>query len=224
LNSNNIKFEVLDHHEEEFQKTSSIATKNNLPLVAMFDPKECGASLAWKRFFPGVELPSFLRYIKKNDTWTQETDEDWFVIEYIKTNLPNNASINEVEEFARGFNEKEAMELGKPLYQKTLQDVKRSTKVLTVVDFDGTEVAITNESVNPSLVGHELARRAPRGLGMAFYINVEKSRVKAAVRGKGASELCRKFGGGGHKEAAGFEMSLEDFSQYLKSAKKIKEK
>ena len=226
LASNGIAFEVLDHHEEEFDKTLKLATKEGIDLTGktMFDNSECGATLAWKRFFPNLPLLSFLDHIRKNDTWTHASDEDRYVSEYIKTYLPNNSSIDDVNTFIANFSEQEATRIGKTIYQKTMIEVKNATRAIIMVDFEGTQVAVANESVNPSLVGHELARRAPGGLGMAFYVSPERGMVKAAVRGDGASTFCRKFGGGGHKQAAGFEMGLSEFAQFLKSAKKFKEK
>ncbi len=52
----------IDHH------VTSQAVQQELGW-GIFDQNECGASLAWKHFFPDEELPLVLQYVRDRDLW-----------------------------------------------------------------------------------------------------------------------------------------------------------
>ena len=216
---NKIKIKVLDHHQDEFNRL--ISTKKSGEISIIFNQDECGATLAWQHFNPTLLIPKAIQYIRKNDICVYEKEEDKYVCEYIKTNLPTNSGIDKVDVFLDNFDEQKALEEGRVLYLKVKAEVEASIRNTIMVDFDGINVVLANESVNPSLVGHELAKRSPSGLGMAYYVSTIKSKVKAYVRGNGACGFCKKYGGGGHEVAAGFEMDILEFAKYLKTAKRL---
>jgi oligoribonuclease NrnB/cAMP/cGMP phosphodiesterase (DHH superfamily) len=51
---------VIEHHEKKFGKLSQFSG-------AVLDADECGATLAWKTFFPGRQQPCILKYIRQRD-------------------------------------------------------------------------------------------------------------------------------------------------------------
>ena len=69
-----------------------------------------------------------------------------------------------------------------------------------------------NASSNRSQIGHELAERAQYGDPWGLVYRVEGTEVYATLYSIGdfdVSEYAVKLGGGGHKNASGFHVSLE---------------
>jgi oligoribonuclease NrnB/cAMP/cGMP phosphodiesterase (DHH superfamily) len=70
---------------------------------------------------------------------------------------------------------------------------------------DGRRVLCVNASSNISEVGHELAQGRP--FSVTYYDGAvsRKWALRSTPDGVDVSEIARKFGGGGHKHASGFE-------------------
>jgi hypothetical protein len=56
---------VIDHHKTAMNDLSQLSDH----VLQKFDMGECGATLAWKYFFPNEPIPSFLSYVKDRDLW-----------------------------------------------------------------------------------------------------------------------------------------------------------
>jgi uncharacterized protein len=73
---------LIDHHKtaqehllgdvSNFHSTFQRVGKN---FIAVFDMQECGATLAWKHFFPEVPIPAFLYYVRDRDLWNWQLPE-----------------------------------------------------------------------------------------------------------------------------------------------------
>ncbi len=82
-----VKIEVVDHHENnlailglQISDVIELVTGN---LTIEYSAVECGATLAWKRYFPESEPPAFLAYVRDHDIWKKKlvfTDEIYEVI------------------------------------------------------------------------------------------------------------------------------------------------
>lgn len=59
---------VLDHHEDKAQLIGSLDKFSNR-VTGKYSPKEkdCGATLAWRHFFPDEKLPWFLNHVWERD-------------------------------------------------------------------------------------------------------------------------------------------------------------
>ncbi|HMZ56978.1 MAG TPA: DHHA1 domain-containing protein, partial [Nitrospira sp.] len=74
-----------------------------------------------------------------------------------------------------------------------------------------------NSPVHQSEVGHELANQSGT-FGLAWYL-AEDNTVRCSFRSNGdydVSAIARVFGGGGHRNAAGCEVSIETLLDWLK--------
>ena len=74
-----------------------------------------------------------------------------------------------------------------------------------------------NTSVHMSEVGHELANKSGT-YGLIWYLG-ENNNVKCSLRSNGdydVSAIAKCFGGGGHKNAAGFSVDIQTFLGWLK--------
>lgn len=64
---------LLDHHKTAMEHLGDISQfSEHFKGTIKFDMAECGATLAWKHFFPDKEVPLFLGYVKDRDLWIKE--------------------------------------------------------------------------------------------------------------------------------------------------------
>ena len=64
-----INIYIIDHHQGFTERLLKSKSYNLSNLI--FDESECGATLTWKYFYPGVEVPLFLQYIKDRDLFNK---------------------------------------------------------------------------------------------------------------------------------------------------------
>ena len=59
---------VIDHHKTAMGMLEGLSSK----VLKYFDMDECGATLAWRTFFPEQYVPAFLSYVRDRDLWNHE--------------------------------------------------------------------------------------------------------------------------------------------------------
>lgn len=226
-----IDFQVLDHHETDQRLVINYDKRHdgNLMSFCKYDLSIAGCQVAWNHFFPGQMLPDMLEYISIADiyAWDKDEDPDWnhSVVQYIRTVMEPDASIEQFDQLLRDFDRAKAYTMGKMVYQRICKEVDFISKKGYLMDFDGVEVLAVNSSVYHSEIGHELAKQSPTGLGLIYTYNPVYDGVKISVRGNDtsnprANKFAENYLGGGHPNAAGFYMTIDQFDKYLKTAKK----
>lgn len=202
----NPKVAVVDHHA-----TNESAVRHATEHV--FDVKHSGAVLAWQYFHPKKKVPMLLRYLEDGDLWK-------FRLPHAKTLLPYVYSrpftFKEYDALMKGMESarerKRYMAAGKTIadYERVL--IGEITVKAELVEFKKYKALAVN-SVSKrfhSEVGHELVQRRPP-LAIVWYIEQEK--IKVSLRGNGSVDVGRlavQFpGGGGHPNAAGFDIPLK---------------
>lgn len=73
---------VIDHHKTAWENFQNLSDR----IYYKFDLNDCGATLAWKHFFPDRPIPAFLQYVRDRDLWIKElpcTEEIHAVIGFI---------------------------------------------------------------------------------------------------------------------------------------------
>lgn len=212
---------VLDHHETDVLDFRDYDQSYGTSLMQYcgFDMNNAGCIVAWNHFFPGKTYPKLLEYIAIADLWKWRGPKDHAVVQYIRTILDPDSSIEEFDALLNSFDEDLAAQLGAVVYNRVQKEAKYMAKKFCIMDFDGTEVAAVNASLYHSEVGHELTEKSPSGIGVVYNFAPEKGFVKFSVRGDGANKLAKRYGGGGHPQAAGFDLTLAQFNKYLVTAK-----
>lgn len=195
----NKRIVFIDHH---------ITRKDVLPILSeyFFDISHSGAVLAWKYFHPGKPVPKLLLYIEDEDLGklklplTKELGLSLSIFDYEFALWNKIAS-----EFENPKKRWEYSEKGKLISKFT-------DKIIELIVRDGEEVLFENRkalAVNSPVLGSEIGRYIVRKKG--FPIGIVWSKKNDGIRfqlrsGKSVdvSKLAQKYGGGGHKQAAGF--------------------
>lgn len=64
--SSGVAVNLVDHHKTAMEMLGDLLYQFD---GFKFDMNECGASLAWKTFFPGQPMPAFLEFVRSRDLW-----------------------------------------------------------------------------------------------------------------------------------------------------------
>ncbi len=188
---------VLDHH-----KTAEADLSGLSGATVVFDMDRAGSMIAWDHYNPGVAPPQLLRHIEDRDLWrfnlpgTREIQANVFSFPY-EFDVWDRLMASDPQTLA---------EEGKAIERKHFKDVGELLKVVTRrMVLGGHNVPIANLPYTlVSDAAHQLAT------GEAFagcYWDTPKGRVfglRSTDAGIDVSEIAKQYGGGGHRNAAGF--------------------
>lgn len=209
---------ILDHHKTAAEDLADLPKPpacwqswigaTHLPkgpaMVVLFDMERSGAALAWDYFDPrsGGKRPDFIEYVQDRDLWRKALPGgDEFTIAL--RSYPQDFDVWD------GLIERGASDLideGASIqryYRLRVEELKRSAYP---ANLGGNSCWISNA---PYFAASEVAGELC-GNGLDFgacYFEVEKGRFQYSLRSRGdfdVSAIARMFGGGGHKNAAGF--------------------
>lgn len=207
---------VLDHHKtaeaelagivDEFVLRPDLITNppgSELPFVR-FDMDKSGARLAWEYFHPKMDSPWLVDYVEDRDLWR------WA--------LPCSRDINaglaaQPKDFATWCaldvdpDSRERMRFdGQAINRYADGLVDSICRGAREIDLGGHKILAANTSVLFSDVAGKLAEGRP--FGAAWFIRADGKRqwsLRSRDGGIDVSEIAKSFGGGGHRNAAGFE-------------------
>ncbi len=198
---------VIDHHQ------SSEAAVTSFPQN-VFDQNHSGAVLAWQYFHPGTAVPELLQQVEDHDLWRfalPENREFNTALGQYEMSFPVwDALVAELA--ASEANRVNFVAKGALIAKFEDRLVENLLRFKERVIFEGHEVwAINASRIYRSILGNKLAElnEADGGipLGIVYYHNDGK--VSISLRSKGAvdvAEITEKYGGGGHKHAAGINV------------------
>jgi oligoribonuclease NrnB/cAMP/cGMP phosphodiesterase (DHH superfamily) len=207
---------VLDHH------LTSERNLNGL-YFCVFDRNKSGCTLTWEYLFQDEPIPKLFQYIEDHDLWRHKLPHVEELIASLKT-YPLDENLW-WEQFLLGEEEaiSQLIAEGKSIgrYQRNIVDkfiLMSKNNLLQIVNMDGHSVPIINSNHLASEIGSALSKKHPF---VVVYFDDDKLRnfelrsSRENPRSVDVSIVAEKFGGGGHKHAAGFRIE--------KNFKKLKE-
>lgn len=203
---------VLDHHVTARDRLLSDANYvNDLEAEGHelhFDLGHSGAVLAWQYFHPDAAVPELLRYVEDQDLW------NWTLPDSDAINAAIASYPREFEIWDRLASEpiEALVEQGKPILRANRMEVERRLEHARPIALGTKRIEAVNASTNRSQIGHELAKRGKFGQQWGLVYRVEGSDVFGTIYSIGQldiSKVALEYGGGGHKNASGFRVSLE---------------
>ena len=207
---------VIDHHKSAMVELHDITNTH-------FDMSKSGAMLAWEFFHPGKEPPKFIQYIQDRDLWKWELP---YSKEFAAAFDMIPFEFEEFEKFEDDSVFDDAVKRGSYIlaYSKTV--VKKVCEKASNRKIDGKDVMVVNASHWMSEIGSRLAPDCD--FAMIWYWDHEARETKVSLRAfhdaVDVSEVAKKYGGGGHKKAAGFQLPpgkhIEDLFDKPKAVRK----
>ncbi len=188
---------VIDHH-----KTAEEALRG--APYATFDMNRSGAGMAWDFFFPGRSRPWMVDYVEDRDLWRYRLPDSRSVNAYLSV-LAFDFTVWDVE--ARDGDIDTATRLGAVVESKTGQYVREVAKNAYRTEFEGHQALVVNApQVDISELLEHLAMAAPISIG---WWRRADGLISYGLRSRGdvdVSAIAKKYGGGGHAQAAGFQL------------------
>lgn len=219
----------LDHHRTAFemfchterQLYFEYTDKRHITL----DNNKSGAYLAWEYFHPDTEIPPLIRHIDDYDRWQFKLDGTkafnktlWSLAPWTFSqwkSFLNETNTTEVNSWYR-----EGAAILRAHNQNVQSVVKGASRKCEIKTDDGLPYPGLAANCPPHLtsdVGHELANQS-KSYGLCWTLSKTKLTAQCSLRSNGdydVSAIAKAFGGGGHKNAAGFEVDIQTLLTWL---------
>jgi oligoribonuclease NrnB/cAMP/cGMP phosphodiesterase (DHH superfamily) len=207
---------VLDHHvsaRERYLAEPELAqqiAQNGHRVV--FDLTRSGAVLTWLHLHPERAVPELLAYVEDQDLW--------------RFALPASREVNAaIASHPRSFDvwgrlaatpaEGLAAE-GRPILRANRMEVDRALSAAHPVRVGSLRLEAVNARTQRAEIGHELAERKSFGTpaGVVYRVTGEQVHVSLySVADFDVSRIAAGLGGGGHRNAAGFTVTLAEWME-----------
>ncbi len=205
---------ILDHHKSAQAALADIreqpprfeADRAPPGLFALFDLDESGATLAWHYFHPGTDCPELLRYIKDRDLWQHALPGSQAINAAIRS-YPYDFTVW-TEKLAAADAAGHLLADGEAILRKQAHDIEERMAAVTWMKLGGYRVPVVNATGNTSELGHRLCEAFPEAVFSASYRDTAEDRREWSLRSVGdfdVSVVAKRYGGGGHRNAAGFQ-------------------
>lgn len=218
---------ILDHHKTAAEDLAGLLRapsaeawahaitgellSQNVRIVSLFDMNRSGAGIAWDYFFPDQPRPRLIDHIEDRDLWrfkiplTREVQSavvshpfDFGVWDELMANAETDAGTVVLAAEGRAIDRKLQQDIATIL-------AKQPRRMM----LGGVSVPVVNA---PAMWASDMAgKMAETEPFAAIYFDMPEGRVfSLRSRGDGmdVSAIAKGYGGGGHKNAAGFQMPL----------------
>lgn len=200
---------ILDHHKTAQKNLEGIPN-------AVFDMNKSGAVLSWEFFHPTLPAPEMLQYVQDRDLWRWEMPSSRQFNAVFSLHIQSDfKKLSElVEDMNWGTERQGLFNQGDAIlrYQREfiVERAKKRSALAKLNTKNGfVDIVAVNSATLQSEIGSDLAREYPDRIAMVWYHHAEYSKVLVSLRSVGGvdcSEVAEGFGGGGHRNAAGFQL------------------
>ena len=208
LIKNNKSVTILDHHitaKESLQKLSTSQVDN---FKFIFNNSHSGAYLSWKHFHPKKKVPRLVLYVEDTDLWKFKRGSEK-VIPFIDAHKQDFKNWNKLEKILENpKTRKDAIVKGTLIQTYAQGIIKNVVSSAITVKFEGHKILAANCPVLRSEIGHELVKKKPP---LSIVWREKGGQIVVSLRGNGkidVAKIAEKYGGGGHKNAAGFKVGF----------------
>lgn len=203
---------VLDHHKTAEEDLKGMNHCH-------FNMHKSGCVMAWEYFHPGVSVPGLLLDIQDRDLWLFKRPNSKAIhaaLNMLEGNMAlwDMAATTEVDY-------RDLVSSGRLLLKRQDMAVKSAVKgKVKTIQFCGCKCGISNSTDLASEIGNGICLSEDLKVDFAvIYCITNKDDVLLSFRSTedfDVSQLAKKFGGGGHKNASGAVVSLETLAKILK--------
>lgn len=202
--------------------------------TVIHDNDQSGAMLAWRFFHPGTEVPMLIQHIDDRDRWVFALPGSKELHAAIGSYQPWTFEMWRGI-FLCGLFEKETWRVPEEFYMEGAailrahnQNVQaalkqaRPSSIKVLLSEDGFAPVLNGLAANApaflaSDLGHELANKS--GTFGLVWSMAGDGQIHCSLRSNGdydVSAIAKAFGGGGHRNAAGFSTDIDTLMSWLK--------
>jgi uncharacterized protein len=199
---------ILDHHKTAAADLDELHARfdGSIPptrLVSRFDINKSGGRLAWEHFFKGEPAPWLVDYTEDRDLWRWKLPLSREVSAALSSYPHDFAVWDRLAEF---LTPTLLAGEGTGILRYQARQVESACAHAALTDVCGHKVLAVNATTLQSEIAGKLAEGRP--FGACYFIRADGKKVwslRSTPEGIDVSEVAKKYGGGGHKHAAGFE-------------------
>jgi len=200
LSRDNRRVVVLDHHITRKAETEMMKEH-------VFDNNHSGSYLAWRYFFPKKKVPNLILYVQDNDLWKFKIKKSKEIMLAVNLQPYSFESWNKISRQLEITSGKRKFAIqGDIILSHMNVLVDDMTKLAAKVRLRGVKALAVN---GPRFVRSELGNKLTQlgvNVGIVWRMD-EPGKIHVDLRSNGkvdVAKLAEKYGGGGHKNAAGF--------------------
>ena len=200
---------ILDHHISNMKEY--LPTDNNV----FFDMNKSGVGMTWTHFFPDSDMPYFLKLIQARDLYKlDDYPETREFSEGLQFTLSSNDSLEENifvlnELYENPSKIQYYINIGKLLLKQKTHKIKHLTEkyIKQIYNYNNYKVCMANVEYDlVSDLGNSLSSQPECDIAILWRYDHTTHEYSISMRSNNkvdVSEICKQFGGGGHKNAAG---------------------
>lgn len=225
---------ILDHHKSamedlallgqmavapepfDFRSVSAclhtLAQEGWPPVIPYFDMAKSGARLIWEFCHPDLMVPEIIRYVEDRDLWRFALPDSRAFTLYLKSQPRDFSTWSEVDHMLSYQDSRDelfrAAKAVERFYEQQIGRIRRNVRTIALAGFNVPAVNCPAELASD--VGNAMLAADPAapfsvtyydkaGGTRSFSLRSEDTRVDVA-------RIAQRFGGGGHRNAAGFEV------------------
>lgn len=191
-----------------------LAQQGRPRIAAHFDMEHSGANLTWRFCFPMQQMPELIRYIEDRDLWRFAL-QDTRAISLLLKSHPYDLTIwSEIaEQLEAPLNRlpmiREARAIAR-FYDQKIAEIVPTATLKSIGKWSGIPVAHAPYAFASDLA-HELLKKHTEAPFAAVVVDAYGGRtysLRSEDARQDVSEVARMFGGGGHRNAAGFRVPV----------------
>jgi hypothetical protein len=211
---------VLDHHKSAQAALAGLPTFygdypigsdhwwESAKVVVYFDMEKSGARLAWEFAYGDEPLPDMLMHIEDNDLWLFKHYATKQFIAALRSYPQDFQTWDWINTHVEAL-----IEDGPPILRAHYATVQKICDQWYDGDLAGHAIPMVNcPRQFASDVGHELLKRFPGVPFAASWYRRNDGLLEFSLRSEAhrldVSEVAALFGGGGHRNAAGFQLAI----------------
>lgn len=199
---------IIDHHKSAIEdlaplhEIASVGMDIRMPLYLHFDMGHSGAMMTWLYYFRDENPPALIKHIEDRDLWRFKMEGT----REIQANVFSYPYDFDVWDGLMSMDVSTLITEGKAIERKHFKDIDEMLLVTQrTMTIGGHTVPVANlPYIYSSDAGHKMSVGQPFA---ACYWDTPTNRVfslRSANDGLDVSEIAKQYGGGGHKNAAGF--------------------
>lgn len=203
------RIEVYDHHKTAAEDLRYWADEAPETRRVVFDMKRSGAGIAWDEFNPAHARPRLVEYVQDRDLWLWNLNGSRMVSEYLFS-WPREFETWTVLAGEIDNDINSVFRVGDALLRSKRARVAKVCENARLLRFGDHDIPVVNASWDMSEIGEYLNEKFPEAPCGGYYFDRADMR-QWGFRSMGAfdcSALCKQYGGGGHKGAAGFQSAI----------------
>lgn len=209
---------LLDHHKTALERfidplpipDDGIFIHKNENVEVIFNMNKSGALITWEYFHPGTVVPKLVQFISDRDLW-RFTFTATQPMHALLTSKEMNFGLWDSIMAEIEVDSSRLVGIGNSLLEMQAQIVSDICKKTYMTEIAGHVVPIVNTSSHWSEIGNKLLILYPNAPFSASYTDMPDGTRMYSLRSNASfdvSEIALQFGGGGHKQAAGFKLKV----------------